>query len=89
MKFIKTSDGYLINPAQVQYFQIRDDGTIRVVFGVLYKGAGAAYKGGGVLYKGAGLTMRTFSDEVVITAGNNRAEAENFLNQFIAEDVTF
>lgn len=75
MKFIKTSDGYFVNPAQVQYFQIRDDGTIRVVFGVMYKGAG--------------LTMRTFSDEVVITAGNNRADAENFLNQFIAEDVTF
>ncbi len=75
MKFIKTSDGYLINPAQVQYFQICDDGTIRVVFGVLYKGAG--------------LTMRAISDEVVITAGNNRADAENFLNQFIAEDVTF
>ena len=75
MKFIKTSDGYLVNPAQVQYFQVCDDGTIRVVFGVAYKGAG--------------LTMRTFIDEVVITAGNNRADAENFLNQFIAEDVTF
>lgn len=75
MKFIKTSDGYFVNPAQVQYFQVCDDGTIRVVFGVLYKGAG--------------LTMRAISDEVAITAGNNRAEAENFLNQFIAEDVTF
>ena len=75
MKFIKTSDGYLINPAQVQYFQICENGTIRIVFGVLYKGAG--------------LTMRAFSDEIAITAGNNRAEAEKFLNQFIAEDETF
>ena len=75
MKFIKTSDGYLINPAQVQYFQICDDGTIRIVFGVLYKGSG--------------LNMRAFSDEVVIIAGDNRSEAEKFLNQFIAEDETF
>lgn len=75
MKFIRTSDGYLINPAQVQYFQICDDGTIRIVFGVLYKGAG--------------LTMRAFSDEVVITAGNNREDAEKFLDNFIAQDENF
>ena len=33
--------------------------------------------------------MRAFSDEIAITAGNNRAEAEKFLTQFIAEDETF
>ena len=75
MKFIKTSDGYLINPAQVQYFQVCDDGTIRIVFGVLYKGAG--------------LTMRAFSDEIAITAGNNREDAEKFLDNFIAQDENF
>ena len=75
MKFIKTSDGYLVNPAQVQYFQIRDDGTIRVVFGVLCTGTG--------------LNMRAISDEVVITAGDNRADAEKILNKFLAEDETF
>ena len=74
MKFIKTSDGYLVNPAQVQYFQIRDDGTIRVVFGVLCTGTG--------------LNMRVISDEVVITAGDNRADAEKILNNFLAEDET-
>ena len=75
MKFIKTSDGYLVNPAQVKYFQVCDDGSIRVVFGIAYTGAG--------------LNMRAISDEVVIYAGNNRTEAEKFLNKFLAQDEDF